>query len=901
MKEQQVMATNNSKQYAETQNSRFDPKFIQLATVMDNRDPQHSGKLKVWIQGSQSDRDSKDAWIEVSYLSPFAGRTPGVPGANSYQQFPKGYGFWAVPPDVGCTVAVMFVNGRIFEGYWFACMYDDRMNTMVPGMATEVLPNSGYDMPVPVTDYDRNTIQSTREEKYPNVPIIEGLKKQNLLYDEEKGCANRSSTRQTTSTVYGMTSPRGNSFILDDGYTEAELTAPTWDQDPNGYQDTQFRNPVNDTTIGSRKNEGIVLKTRSGAQLLLSEATGDVLLINRDGTARISMTGDGDIDIHCDNNINIRAGKDINFNAGNNMNFDVGQSMNWRVNGNTKLDLVGSLDTKVGGQVVINAGADLRLVTAASLRMQSGSSTNITAADSAAITSNAAVNVNGAGGVNITGAGANLTVNGSVVSSSPIGAPNFQTPSVDMNSHIHYHQFFVNAENHSDAMAPPTGGGGSMPSTTAPKAEPANDVQVQSPEVQSVEAVQFINSTQEVSEVLTQDLTQDPAELTYPQTYEGLQMVMPVSGIIRDLGYWGKGVPTEKGTTTNRNGWIIQAKGNVVAPDGGLVSLNGDDGVVITHRSGYKSIFYGLKEIPVNDKDFVNKGDRIGTASGILNFEVRVRTANLYGFGGTVDPGLFYTTVTGQGADAAGKSLILGEVSNPNAPPITQSSSSIDSTDLVVMKQVSGIGSGYSQRGSRRIPRRTTARNRSTSNYSDAAPRIDLSKIDKTSIGWKVQASDDVLVNDTKEFEGTIAYQTRVGTFRNGKFWMYPDPAPGAGNDIGYGHLVTRTEQASGKFAGGITPDEAHQLLITDLQTSVDGALRIYAQYKMHTPYMAQVVLTEMCYQMGAGRVRGFGNFLSALAAGNYRLAAHEMRDSAWYKQTRRRAEEMAKRIEACA
>ena len=892
-KEQQVMATKN---FADVQNHRFDPNLIQLGTVMDNRDPTHTGKLKVWIQGSQSDRDSKDAWIEVKYCAPFAGRTPGIPGANSYEQYPKGYGFWAVPPDVGCTVAIFFKQGRIFDGYWFACLYDDRMNTMVPGMATESLPNSGYDMPVPVTDYDRNTIQTNIDEKYPNVPMIEGLKKQNLLYDEEKGCANRSSTRQTTSTVYGMTSPRGNSFILDDGYTESELTAPTWEDDPDGYQDTQFNNPVNDTTIGSRKNEGIVLRTRSGAQILLSEATGDVLIINRDGTARIEFSGDGDINIHCDKNINMRAGQDINFNAGGSVYYDVGQDMNWKVNGNTKLDLVGSLDGKVGSQVVINAGADLRLVTAASLRLQSGSSTNITAGTDVSMKGTTA-NVIGTSSVNISGGGQNLTVDSSGnKGSAEFMAPNFRTPSVGLNDHIHYHQQFSDARNHSDAMAPPVEGGGSSGTTQPIQPEPANDVEVQTVEAQEVEAVEYINSTSEIGEVLTQDLTQSSSDLTYPQTYEGLQMVMPVSGMIREFGYWGKDVPTDKGTTTNRNGWIIQARGDVVAPDGGLITLIGSDGVVVTHKSGYKSIFYGITPT-VFDKDVVEKGSKIGTAKGVLNFEVRVRSSSMFGFGGTVDPGLFYTTVTGQGADAAGRSLVMGEVSNPNSPPVSESSSSVDSDELVVIKRVRKIGTGYSQRGSRNVPRRKTAKNRSTNNpAASPSPRIDLGSIDKTAIGWKVQSTDKQLIDDLIQFEGTISYQQSVGYYRNGKFWRYIDSR--GFPTIGYGHLITRGDP---DFSGGIDEPAAISLLSKDAQKAVNGALKIYAQYNMKTPYMAQLVLTEMVFQLGEGGVKGFRNFLKALAAGDYRRAAAEMKDSDWYRQTRRRVEELSARIAACA
>lgn len=885
----------NSKNFAKDQLSRFNPGFLQLATVMDNRDPTHTGKLKIWINGSQSDKDSRDSWIEASYLSPFAGRTPGIPGAESYQQYPKGYGFWAVPPDVGCTVAVMFVQGHIFEAYWFACLYDEKMNTMVPGMATQPMAELGYDSPVPVTDYDRNTITSSDKDKYPNVPMIEGLKKQNLLYDEEKGVANRSSTRQTTSTVYGMTSPRGNSFILDDGYTDAELNAPTWDQDPDGYQDTQFNNPVNDTSVGNRKNEGIVLRTRSGAQLLLSEASGDVFIINRDGTARIEMTGDGDINIHCDKNINMRAGQDINMTAGKSFNIEAGSDMNWSINGNTKLNLTGALDTKVGGQVVINAGADLRLVTAASLRTQSGGSTNITSAGATAITSNSTVEVS-ATAVNMTASGTNLNIqSGLINTNASVSATDFVSPSVSLNSHIHFHAAFTDASNHSNDMAAPVGGGSSPSTTSATPAEPANDVSPEMPVQNTQQAVQYINTTASVSEVLTEDLSTDES-LTYPQNYEGLHMLMPCTGTIREFGYWGRGVPTAEGTTADRYGWSIQCKGNVIAPDGGLFTKIGNDykdGFIITHKSGYKTIFYNLDSTVMN-KDTVSKGQVIGTSNGVFTMEIRTRSSNIFGFSGTVDPGLFYTTVTGQGVNAANKTLTEGKPSNENAPEISAIQTSVDSDELVVMTNVQSIGSGYSQRGSRRVPKRTNAKSRKTSVSSGSSAPEDLSSVDKTPSDWKVTNSDAKLLSDLKEYEGNISYQTKVGYYYNDRFWPYRDSR--GFMTIGYGHLILRNEN----FVNGITESEADAMLQKDVVTALNGAKSIYSQYNMKVPYIAQLTLVEMVFQMGKGAVLKFKGTLSALAENDYKKAAMGMRNSAWYKQTPSRAEAMARRIEAC-
>lgn len=895
MKELQAVA-DTSKIYAQDQLSRFDPRLPQLATVMDNRDPLNSGKLKVWIQGSQSDRDSKDSWIECSYAAPFAGRTPGVPGANSYQQFPKGYGFWAVPPDVGVTVIVVFAQGHQFQAYWIGCVYDDRMNTMVPGMATENLPNSGYDMPVPVTDYDRNTIQTNIQEKYPNVPTIEGLKKQNLLYDEEKGAANRSSSRTVAATVYGMSTPRGNSIVMDDGYTDADLTKQNWNQDPDGYQDTQVGNPVNDTAVGTRKNEGIVLRTRSGAQLLLSEATGSVFIINRDGTARIEMTPDGNIMLHGDKSLNARMGEDINLIAGKNINLQAGADMQWSITGNTKLNLAGTLESKIGGQVVINSGADLRLVTGASLRAQAGSSIDLTAASN--ISSKAGTTADTIAGTSITlsGGGETLTVKGgNTVSTAQLSAPDFKTPSVGLNDHIHYHAQFSSPTSHSDAMNPPVNGGSTSSASNPVDPQPANDVEPVMPVETGYEAVQYINSTQEVSQVVTQDMLYSSDSVSYAQTLEGLYMFMPCTGTIREFGYWGKNVPTEDGKIADRYGWIIQTKGNIVAPDFGTVTKIGTDGVVVAHMTGYKSVFYGLN-VSVNNGTRVQKGDVLGTGKGVIQFEIRRVSANLYGFSGTVDPGMFYTTITGQKEEAANKTLTVGKPSNENAPPPNSITYSENSDELVVMTTVQSIGNGYSQRGSRHVPKRkTTAKRQGV--VDDSTP-ISIGPVDKTPIGWKVVASDEKLVNDTINFEGTIAYQTSRGHFRNGKFWVFPDPVKG--QDIGYGHLVTASERASGVFNNGITPEQAKQILIQDLQTAVNGAKRLYGQYGLQAPYLCQLVLTEMCYQMGAGAVAKFKGMFKALQASNYVLAAQHIRDSTWYRQTTRRAETMAKYLEAC-
>ncbi len=871
--------------YAQNQNKRFDPNFIQIGIVKDTRDPNRSGRIKVWISGSQSAESSKESWITCRYLSAFAGRTQGSSNAQQFNQYAKSYGLWATPPDVGTSVAVFFANGNVHDAYWFGGVFDDRMNAMVPGMATKVVESYGTDSPVPITDYDRNTLQTSMDEKYVNSPVVEGLKKQNLLYDKNYGPVNRSSTRQTVPTVYGLSSPRQNSIVIDDGYAEDELNAPSWDED-DGYQNTSMNNPSDDNRIGSRANEGICLRTRSGAQILLSESTGNVFIINRDGTARIEMTPEGYINIHSDNSMNIRTDQDMNFTIKKDWNVEVGGNMNFHVKGDSKIEMQGTMDTKVLGEVVFNTSSSMRLFASAELRFQSGSNTEITSGAQLNTTSADITNIKGSA-VHITGGGTDLTIAGDVSTNAIYRGSDFQSSSVSLNEHIHYHQAFNAPDDHSDAMAPPVQGGSAANPQTAAQAQPANDVVAQVPARNTQEAVAIINTTPQVTQALDQDmLYDDPGSgVTYYQTYESLAMVMPCTGTIRQYGYWGKDVSTETGKAT-RNGWIIQCKGDVVAPEKGTLGRN-NTGFFIAHGNGFKTVYYDVN-LELFNGDTVTKGQKIGTANGVFYFEVRLNDAALYGFAGTVDPGLFYSTVTGKGADCANKSLTAGQRSNPNAQPVASSDPSVDSTDLVMISSVQTIGSSYSQRGSRSVPRKVDRKQGKATGKTVNFQINDNISIDKTVVDWKITNQDPQLISDLKAFEG-------LGNVINGRAYRYIDSE--GFPTIGYGHLILPNES----FPDGISMEEAEQMLQKDVIKAINDAKKIYASYNMNTPYMIQLVLTEMVYQMGSGGVRKFTGTLGAMARGDYRAAANGMRNSAWYGQTTRRAETLARRVEKCA
>lgn len=105
---------------------------------------------------------------------------------------------------------------------------------------------------------------------------------------------------------------------------------------------------------------------------------------------------------------------------------------------------------------------------------------------------------------------------------------------------------------------------------------------------------------------------------------------------------------------------------------------------------------------------------------------------------------------------------------------------------------------------------------------------------------------------------------------------------------IGFGHLVKQGEQF-----GKITPHEAIALLISDYAIARDSVESRYSWADGDV----KLVLINMTYQMGPVRLAKFEKAIGALRDGNCKLAAAELLDSAWAKQTPKRAQRLAGRI----
>ncbi len=93
----------------------------------------------------------------------------------------------------------------------------------------------------------------------------------------------------------------------------------------------------------------------------------------------------------------------------------------------------------------------------------------------------------------------------------------------------------------------------------------------------------------------------------------------------------------------------------------------------------------------------------------------------------------------------------------------------------------------------------------------------------------------------------------------------------------------------------GITPEEADYLFNNDLQRCLNDLNK----FKWYTeqPNHIKDALTDMCFNLGINRLRGFKKMIAAIEAKDYTKAAIEALNSKWATQVGRRAKNVALKI----
>ena len=414
------------------------------AIVVSHLDPTYMGRLQVELlrqtaAGNQPERSGQ--MIEAKYLSPFYGTTPlaDTSANDGYEFSQKSYGMWAIPPDVGTRVLVIFVEGKISQAYWIGCVQDQYMNFMVPGYAaTENTTNFGSK--VPTSEYNKRMNPGTVQDptKFPkpvHTELARRLMQEGLGNDDIRGLTTSSARREVPSMVFGWSTPGpldkrtnapkgrvgpanakanqftnrlgGSSFVMDDGDDKLIRKGPP-ESTPQEYVNKEAGEEGGDPTLPA--NELIRLRTRTGHQILMHNTEDLIYISNARGTSWIEMTSNGKIDIYAADSVSIHSQQDLNFTADRDINLMAGQNINAISGKDYKLSAgasisniaVKNISSNAGDTISENAGSIIANYSKGQASYISGDTTDILAGANLAIGSPSTVGIEGHSSVKIT-------------------------------------------------------------------------------------------------------------------------------------------------------------------------------------------------------------------------------------------------------------------------------------------------------------------------------------------------------------------------------------------------------------------------------------------------------------------------------------------------------------------
>jgi hypothetical protein len=335
-----------------------------IAVVKNNIDPLRMGRLQVNIPSLSKTNDPISGnLVTCEYLSPFYGAKDArhsIPGSTAYNDSQHSYGFWAVPPDIGTRVLVIFAEGKMDQAFWIGCVPEPMTNQMIPGIASSTLTHDALDgtfegadagfqqdkksrygtTNVPAGEVNRTNTGATPQQianaKRPIHPFAEILLKQGLSADDIRGNTSSSARRETPSQVFGISTPGRK----DTSTTPVKVGTKDTEVTDNVVRKTGHTFVMDDGAVDGT-NQLTRLRTASGHQLLMHDTEGVVYLANGSGKAFIEMDKDGTISVYSDGGINMRSGRDFNVHSDMNINFHAKGAINFTSETNVALNAEG--------------------------------------------------------------------------------------------------------------------------------------------------------------------------------------------------------------------------------------------------------------------------------------------------------------------------------------------------------------------------------------------------------------------------------------------------------------------------------------------------------------------------------------------------------------------------------
>ena len=118
---------------------------------------------------------------------------------------------------------------------------------------------------------------------------------------------------------------------------------------------------------------------------------------------------------------------------------------------------------------------------------------------------------------------------------------------------------------------------------------------------------------------------------------------------------------------------------------------------------------------------------------------------------------------------------------------------------------------------------------------------------------------------------------------------------------FGIGHLVRDTDPEHGKEIGTpVSEDRVIEAFNKDVESVLNDCTILYGNFSK-LPEEAQLIIANMMFNLGRPRLSKFKGMKAGVDAGDWKKAADELVDSAWYRQVPNRAGRLVSRMKALA
>jgi hypothetical protein len=349
-----IKTSGTTEQYKPNAGGSISYPFAVKGVVKQNVDTIRTGRIKVYIADfGATDPNDSSSWVTVSYLSPFYGFLPGDYSPNntnnsSYGTFlenPHSYGFWATSPDIGSEVVCLFLYGKKDFGYYIGCIPQPGVTTMVPaiGSTNDVIMEEAEaskfggatSLPTVEMNIQNNQLYNTPtfyDQAKPVHKIVGAqLWQQGLIRDPIRGTITSSSTRESPSQVFGISTPGRPIYKGVSGGSETELAKNV---DSSSTEQAKLVGRKGGHTLvfddGDLFGQNNLVRIRSagGHQITMSDDGQTLFIIHSNGQSYIEFGKEGTIDIYATNSFNLRTKGDLNLHADNNININAKKQLN---------------------------------------------------------------------------------------------------------------------------------------------------------------------------------------------------------------------------------------------------------------------------------------------------------------------------------------------------------------------------------------------------------------------------------------------------------------------------------------------------------------------------------------------------------------------------------------------